>query len=542
MPPNKVSLQEFGEAFEPWILERAKNYWQEGKIDSLEIAESGYCHAQVVGTEEYDVDIRLRDDVVMSVACTCPYVTSVFCKHVGAVLFELQSRLGMQQTPTIPPNDLIAPQLQQAFVQWKQRCGNRGYLFLWNEDIASHSSDLHAHIQTSAKLLSLEEAKELAAAPLELFLKEADEGLNPNIDTALHGMQMVVDNAMFSTQYEDACDNLTLMFHMAHILECSYDDSDGIIYDFVQEIIFLIRVYIDMIATFETTALAAHCVHLVIESVCTSTQDSDPSEVIKVVSSLLSLARWDDAMLWGYEAFSDAEKTIRASLRTFDVDMNFTAMYDDELMLLRHDLYAISASLDDLTQLRDQHGGKPTFVLAHVAQLIEENHLESAQKVITRHLAVTDIRYTQNWLMNGNYIFDWGMLPHGWTSIREGDRRTERHHRAPQSVPPLRQPQHTQHEYRLSFKDPKFFSNRLADNAQNDHRRMPQRHPRIPTGSLPLKKLTTASFTLIWHQDLHLVFTHVTPPMKSSLSAKHSATKPPNTSTGSGPPTFHFSK
>ena len=44
--------------FEPRILARGRQYWQQGKVTDLSCTEDG-IHATVLGSEEYEVDIEL---------------------------------------------------------------------------------------------------------------------------------------------------------------------------------------------------------------------------------------------------------------------------------------------------------------------------------------------------------------------------------------------------------------------------------------------------------------------------------------------------
>lgn len=74
--------------FEPKILARGRQYWQQGKVTDLSCTEDG-IHATVLGSEKYKVDIELNDGDVLDTYCTCPYSEYDNCKHMAAVLFAV---------------------------------------------------------------------------------------------------------------------------------------------------------------------------------------------------------------------------------------------------------------------------------------------------------------------------------------------------------------------------------------------------------------------------------------------------------------------
>lgn len=76
--------------FRTHILERGLNYYEEGYVTSLEQTLTGYT-AVVEGTDDYDVEIEIRDDQVYDMTCTCPYAADGnYCKHMAAVLYEIE--------------------------------------------------------------------------------------------------------------------------------------------------------------------------------------------------------------------------------------------------------------------------------------------------------------------------------------------------------------------------------------------------------------------------------------------------------------------
>ena len=63
-------MKPWNDLFRTHILERGLNYYEEGYVTSLEQNLTGYT-AVVEGTENYDVEIEIRDDRVYDMTCTC---------------------------------------------------------------------------------------------------------------------------------------------------------------------------------------------------------------------------------------------------------------------------------------------------------------------------------------------------------------------------------------------------------------------------------------------------------------------------------------
>lgn len=79
------------EWFQPWILERGKDYWKNGYVTRL-CRDLDTITAIVQGTEDYEVEIDMDGDGVMAVSCTCPYAEDgMECKHMAAVLFAAEA-------------------------------------------------------------------------------------------------------------------------------------------------------------------------------------------------------------------------------------------------------------------------------------------------------------------------------------------------------------------------------------------------------------------------------------------------------------------
>lgn len=88
-----MTLMDWKERFEPWILERGRRYWKSGYVSDLSNDGSSVT-AIVSGTEDYEVEIEKRDGNVTYMSCTCPYADAGNnCKHMAAVVFAMDEDL-----------------------------------------------------------------------------------------------------------------------------------------------------------------------------------------------------------------------------------------------------------------------------------------------------------------------------------------------------------------------------------------------------------------------------------------------------------------
>ena len=100
-------MQNWKELFEPHILFRGEDYYEDGRVDDP-VHDCGCCTATVHGTENYEVSIFRSGGTIEAMTCTCPYAREgQNCKHMAALLYfieregllPLNSRKPYQKTP-----------------------------------------------------------------------------------------------------------------------------------------------------------------------------------------------------------------------------------------------------------------------------------------------------------------------------------------------------------------------------------------------------------------------------------------------------------
>ena len=85
-----MDFNNWEQMFSNRILQRGRAYYDEGRVEDLEI-EDGKYSALVYGSRIYSVDIFRRPDGKMRFFCTCPHANDGnYCKHMAAVMYAVE--------------------------------------------------------------------------------------------------------------------------------------------------------------------------------------------------------------------------------------------------------------------------------------------------------------------------------------------------------------------------------------------------------------------------------------------------------------------
>ena len=91
--------------FASHILERGYDYYCDGAVENIEIGRDD-IRADVVGTEDYEVEISLNDGKVTDMYCSCPYAAGGNnCKHMAPVLYEWTADIMDEDEPEDTDNE-----------------------------------------------------------------------------------------------------------------------------------------------------------------------------------------------------------------------------------------------------------------------------------------------------------------------------------------------------------------------------------------------------------------------------------------------------
>ena len=93
--------------FPPHIAERGLLYFQQGKVRDVQKTSAGRYRAEVFGSENYSVWLKLDSDLyIKDGGCDCPYGWA--CKHMAALWYAVRA-----QTPDGQPDESDAQQPKQ---------------------------------------------------------------------------------------------------------------------------------------------------------------------------------------------------------------------------------------------------------------------------------------------------------------------------------------------------------------------------------------------------------------------------------------------
>lgn len=79
------------------ILERGYDYYCDDAVENMEISDD-IIRADVIGSEDYEVEISLSNGEVTDMYCSCPYaLDGRNCKHMAAVLYEWSGKMEQEE-------------------------------------------------------------------------------------------------------------------------------------------------------------------------------------------------------------------------------------------------------------------------------------------------------------------------------------------------------------------------------------------------------------------------------------------------------------
>ncbi len=77
--------------FPPHIVERGLLYFQQGKVRDIQKTSAGRYRAEVCGSENYSVWLKLDSDLyIKDGGCDCPYGGA--CKHMAALWYAVRAQ------------------------------------------------------------------------------------------------------------------------------------------------------------------------------------------------------------------------------------------------------------------------------------------------------------------------------------------------------------------------------------------------------------------------------------------------------------------
>ena len=104
--------------FRDSVLERGQNYYNRNRVQGLS-CDSDVYRARVLGVSDYNVEIKIQDDDVADMKCSCPYAAvGMNCKHMAAVMFAIDAE--QKSGKTVRKENVQTAKSQTTKVQTRQ--------------------------------------------------------------------------------------------------------------------------------------------------------------------------------------------------------------------------------------------------------------------------------------------------------------------------------------------------------------------------------------------------------------------------------------
>lgn len=235
----QIPLNQFEQYIDETILKRGLQYFKKGHVHEPEEISPGKYEAIVEGTEDYTVQLTLKNGIITEHVCDCPYDFGPVCKHVAAVIFYLQQdelepnkktkKAKSGQTAKAAKRKTVAQQVDELlekasheelkqFVREKAS-QNAPFRNLFLSSFAQHNSD---------------ESKELYVKQVKSILKTAsdrhgfiDWSASRLVGNAVYNLLQSAQKQINNRNYKSAVFICTaVMEQMTEALQYS-DDSNG---------------------------------------------------------------------------------------------------------------------------------------------------------------------------------------------------------------------------------------------------------------------------------------------------------------------------
>lgn len=233
----QIPLHSFEQNIDETILKRGLQYFKKGLVQEPEEIGNGEFEAIVEGSENYIVNLTIKNNIVTESVCTCPYDAGPVCKHIVAVIFHLQQdelKLNekTKKTRSTAPkakSKTVAEQVDEILDK------------LSHNDLKSYISEQCRKDNTFRQLflakhayLVVPDSKELYAKQIQAILKSAagrhgfieysaGRFVGNAVGELLENAEKQVENANYPTAFYIAC---AIMEEMTKALEFA-DDSHG---------------------------------------------------------------------------------------------------------------------------------------------------------------------------------------------------------------------------------------------------------------------------------------------------------------------------
>lgn len=260
-------FDEFEEEMTSRSLERAYDYVDEHRIGGLEEVSAGLFHAEVHGSELYDVDIRLRGNDIVFASCTCPYDYDGYCKHIGAVLLTLRDyKHGGNHQQNVTYDAMIAKQddsrpdipvaanplaskpevFNRVLQHIRERVGLRKserwtpaqhFYLVWNQDEINAIVTANPAIASGMEPLMPESTVDrVMESPMRRHLGKDYDWKFEWGDAAINGVMAVFEEAEQSNDYPLAMRRMCAALRKTVWFARQVDDEEGVLQTYIEHL------------------------------------------------------------------------------------------------------------------------------------------------------------------------------------------------------------------------------------------------------------------------------------------------------------------
>lgn len=88
-----MNLNNFEMYMDKVIVERGKDYFDQGHVEKIEETHENHFTAYIAGTDNYTVEVVINDEAdIINSYCDCPYDWGDYCKHEAAAFYALREK------------------------------------------------------------------------------------------------------------------------------------------------------------------------------------------------------------------------------------------------------------------------------------------------------------------------------------------------------------------------------------------------------------------------------------------------------------------
>lgn len=169
----RIPLNEFEQVIDETILKRGLAYFKSGAITDFSEISNGEYEAIVSGTEEYTVQLEIRNNIITDHNCDCPYDMGVICKHVVAVIFHLQQdKLELNQPNISKPRKKKTKSVSQQVKELLKTISHNELIYFVQEN-SKKDTKFRNYFLASFGHLSQNQSKEFYQKQIHSILQSA---------------------------------------------------------------------------------------------------------------------------------------------------------------------------------------------------------------------------------------------------------------------------------------------------------------------------------------------------------------------------------